>query len=204
MCYFIDNSKIKFSETSIDEEMQNSLSSNIIALEYPIIPIITDESDEMILAKWRFNPDLPEDSKTRTIGLNIRAEEAHEKRMFKDYTNQHCIIPVNGFYEWKHYSSKIKIKHYLSMEDNLTFYLAGLWRTNANGKISFGVLTTNSNELMSDIHNSKLRMPVCLTEIQANQFLQKDELKQFIYPNLNPKLFATILEPEKIPNTLFY
>lgn len=204
MCYFIDNQNIRITRgKEIDEGIKQSLSTYIIAPEFPQIPIITNESDELVLAKWRFNPALPEDYKTRTIGLNIRAEEAQEKKMFKDYTENHCIVPVNGFYEWKHINSKIKIKHYLTMKGNETFYLAGLWRNYADSKYSFGVLTTHSNELMTDIHNSKMRMPICLNLNQAEKFLKHKDLQDYIFPNINPDLLALNLEPEKIINTLF-
>lgn len=206
MCYFIDNSRIKVG-VDRDEEIKKNISSYVIAPDYPIVPIITDESNEVILAKWRFNPAIPETSKYRTVGLNIKSEDVKETKLFKDFTDQHCIIPVNGFYEWKHFNnSKIKVKHYITMEDQETFFLAGLWRFYDKGKISFGILTTASNDLMTDIHNNKKRMPICMNEKQANLFLKVNELDNVIYPNLNPELIAECLEPEKIPdnnNTLF-
>lgn len=204
MCYFIDNKTITTPNgAEKDPEVSKTLSSYIVAPTYPMVPIITDQSDDLIIAKWRFNPALPEDYKTRSIGLNIRSEEAKEKPMFKAYTENHCIVPVNGFYEWKHFGTKIKIKHYLTMDEYPTFYLAGLWRNYEDGKFSFAVLTTNSNDLMTDIHNSKMRMPICLNSKQAGKFLQKNDLQDYIYPNINPQLSAINLEPEKTPNTLF-
>lgn len=204
MCYFIDNKNI---QTVFDDEqdpvINKYLSDYIMGPSYPIVPIITDRSDSLIPAKWRFDPNLPEDYKIRQIGLNIRAEEVTEKKMFKNYVDNHCIIPINGFYEWKHYSKKIAAKHYMSMPEYQTFYLAGLWRYYDNNKVSFGILTTNSNELMSEIHNTKLRMPISLTPKQAKLFLESSTLQEFFFPSLDPQLSALNLEPEKIPNTLF-
>jgi len=198
MCYFIDNSKFGIGDDR-DEEIKRNIKAYISGLDHPNVPIITDESSEVILAKWRFNPNIPESSKTITIGLNIQSEEATKTPMFKDFTDQHCIVPVNGFYEWKHYnSSKIRVKHYITMQNEETFYLAALWRFYNDKKVSFGVLTTPSNELMTDIHNNKKRMPICLNKKQADLFLKTDKLDSIIFPNLDPQLSALNLEPEKL------
>lgn len=198
MCYFIDNSKFGIGDER-DEEIKRNIKAYISGLDHPNVPIITDESSEVILAKWRFNPNIPETSKNITIGLNIQSEEATKTPMFKDYIDQHCIVPVNGFYEWKHYnSSKIRVKHYITMLNEETFYLAGLWRFYNDKKVSFGILTTPSNELMTDIHNNKKRMPICLNKKQADLFLKSDELENMIFPNLDPQLLALNLEPEKL------
>ena len=81
------------------------------------------------------------------------------------------------------------------------FYLAGLWRFYDGDNVSFGILTTDTNELMAKIHNSKMRMPICLTEKQAEKFLKDDSLETFEFPYLDPKLEAVNLEPEKSKNT---
>jgi len=162
MCYFIDNSKIKLGINN-DEEIKKNISSYVVGTTYPTVPIITDESHDLIISKWRFNPVISEIGKYRTVGLNIRSEDANETKLFKDCTDQHCIVPVNGFYEWKHFNNHaIKVKHYITMPNEETFFLAGLWRFYDKGKSSFGILTTASNDLMTDIHNNKKRMPICL------------------------------------------
>lgn len=203
MCYFFDNSKFGIGDNR-DEEIKKNISSYVNGLTHPNVPIITNGTSEVIIAKWRFNPDITQSNKTITIGLNIKSEDATETNMFKDYTDQHCIVPVNGFYEWKHFNnSKIKVKHYITMLNEETFYLAGLWRFYNDKKVSFGILTTSSNELMTDIHNNKKRMPICLNKKQADLFLKKNDLDSVIYPNINPELTALNIEPQKLPTSLF-
>lgn len=198
MCYFIDNSKIKIGDES-HEEIKRNISGYVSGLAHPHVPIITDEHSELLLAKWRFNPNIAENNKTITIGLNIKSEEATKTPMFKEYIDQHCIVPINGFYEWKHYnSSKIRVKHYITMKNEETFFLAGLWRFYNDKKVSFGILTTPSNELMTDIHNNKKRMPISLNKKQADLFLKKGKLDNIVFPNLDPQLEAINLEPEKL------
>jgi putative SOS response-associated peptidase YedK len=205
MCYFLDNSKIKVNGKKRDLEIKNSLSSYTVGLQYPMVPIITNDSlTELVLARWRFRSNIPETSHFRTVGLNIRAETADKVDMFKDCTENHCIVPVNGFYEWKHFNnSKIKVKHFITMPEQETFFLAGLWRFYDNKKISFGILTTASNDLMTDIHNNQKRMPICFNQKQADRFLQSNTIEEFIFPNLNPHLEAKNIEPEKIGPNLF-
>lgn len=203
MCYFFDNSKFGIGDNR-DEEIKKNISSYVNGLTHPNVPIIINDTSEVIIAKWRFNPDITKSNKTITIGLNIKSEDATETNMFKDYTDQHCIVPVNGFYEWKHFNnSKIKVKHYITMLNEETFYLAGLWRFYNDKKVSFGILTTSSNELMTDIHNNKKRMPICLNKKQADLFLKKNDLDSVIYPNVNPELTALNIEPQKLPTSLF-
>jgi putative SOS response-associated peptidase YedK len=203
MCYFIDNKNIIIVE---NEDLNDEyLSSNIIGTEYPIVPIITNNYiNKIVLGKWRFNPNLPDDSKKRTIGLNINSEKAFATPMFKEYTHQHCIIPVNAFYEWKHFENHtIRIKHRITMVNEKTFYLAGFWRFYSDNKISFGILTTLANALMTEIHNSKLRMPISLSKIEAYKFLSSETLFDFQFPQYDPNLIAENLEAFKLPNTLF-
>lgn len=207
MCYFFDNSNINPYSGAIREK--ELLKSVVSGFNYPQVPIITDEMPNVLItAKWRFNPALPDDSKTAAIGLNIRAEKSEKTAMFKDYTENHCIIPINGFYDWMHEKDPItkktlKIKHRVTMKGEQTFYLAGLYRFYDKSEVSFGILTCEANELMAKIHNSKKRMPICLNEIQAKGFLKKENLKDFIFPELDPILQAENLEPEKTPQTLF-
>src|SRR5690606_39487985 len=43
-----------------------------------------------------------------------------------------------------------------------------------NREIGFGLVTTSANELMSVIHNSKLRMPICLDDKMADRFRSEE------------------------------
>lgn len=59
---------------------------------------------------------------------------------------------------------------------------------------------------MSVVHNSKLRISVCLDAIAVDRFLNDREIYEFEFPNFDPDLIAVNLEPEKMPNnnvTLF-
>ena len=88
-------------------------------------------------------------------------------------------------------------------KDETQFYIAGFFDVWDNKEIGFGLVTTGSNELMSIIHNSKLRMPVCLNSTMADRFLNDEPIEEFTFPNYDPQLVAVNLEPDKLPQTLF-
>ena len=47
---------------------------------------------------------------------------------------------------------------------------------------SYSIVTTQANELMSTIHNTKQRMPVILKQEDENNWLKETDYKQFAYP----------------------
>jgi len=93
---------------------------------------------------------------------NARAETITEKKTFsKHFREDRCLIPADGFFEWKDLGGK-KQPYYISMKDDSTFAFAGIWdRRNIDKQNveSCSVITTEPNDLMKKIHD---RMPVIL------------------------------------------
>lgn len=82
---------------------------------------------------------------------------------------QRCILPALGFYEWQlQADGKSKQPFYITLNDQDVFGFAGLWdsSTGADGVVirSCTILTMPANELMTEIHNVKHRMPAILTK----------------------------------------
>jgi putative SOS response-associated peptidase YedK len=108
--------------------------------------------------------------------LNARIESCHEKASFKALieTNR-CLVPSSGFFEW-HTKAKIKTPHFIKMKNQSVFSIAGLydtWLDPTSGAIeqTFTILTTAANVLMSQIHNSKQRMPLILMQHEEVDWL---------------------------------
>jgi putative SOS response-associated peptidase YedK len=141
----------------------------VSGFNYPKLPII--KNDGIDLYHWGFIPDwIHETDKAlqhRSNTLNAVSETIFKKASFKEaILNQRCIIPVNGFFEWKTLGSK-KIPYYISPTDTEFFSIGGiynLWQNKqANLQIgTFSILTTQANPLMADIHNTKKRMPLII------------------------------------------
>ncbi len=75
------------------------------------------------------------------------------------------------------FTKKSKQKYLLTLPGEEAFAFAGLWNTWTNkstGEVlnTYTIITTAANELMSEIHNTKKRMPVIL-----NPEMEKDWLK---------------------------
>jgi len=147
------------------------------------------------MLKWGLIPSWINNSESageiRYKTFNARSESIDSKPSFSgSFKTKRCIIPVRGFYEWQHTPSG-KIPWYIYRKDNDIMSLAGLWSDwtdSRSGEIinSFSVITTDANEMMAGIHNSKKRMPVVLEKSMEKEWLDlsaaKDDLKSLLKP----------------------
>jgi len=106
--------------------------------------------------------------------LNARIETLEERSSFKHLWNrQHCLVPSNGFFDWQH-QGKNRIPYFIQCKEQQLFSLAGLYDTWMNPftqkwEQTFTIVTCEANELMSEIHNVKKRMPLILSpELEAD------------------------------------
>lgn len=129
-----------------------------------IISIIHDgEVNRMGLLRWGLIPQWAKDAKIANQTMNARAETIAEKPAYRvPFQRKRCLIPADGFYEWKR-SAGNKQPMRIIMKNRELFAMAGLydtWLDPQGNKISTcTIITTQPNELMQDIHN---RMPVIL------------------------------------------
>lgn len=142
------------------------------AFGLPEIPAISmKKPTELKLFKWGLIPSwtrtLTDANEIRYKTFNARAEGVRTKPSFsKSFKSGRCIIPVKGFFEWQHVG-KIKVPWYIYHADEEILALAGLseqWMAPETREIfdTLTIITTEANELLADIHNSKKRMPVIL------------------------------------------
>ena len=168
--------------------------------DYKASPVVTARNaGEMQMFHWGLVPYYMKDEnlamKIRSSTLNCISEEMFEKPSFKDAAknSQRCLIPCTGFMEWKWMDEKgkMKIPHYIALKDQPLFSIAGLysrWKDRAKDAYyySYTVLTTQANELMNEIHNSKKRMPVIIPREYEkdwlNQNLTKEDVLAFCQP----------------------
>lgn len=128
------------------------------------LPVITDENPSKIdFYKWGLIPSRAKDSSVGTKMINARAESITEKPAFKKLMEkQRCIVPADGFYEWKQ-TPHGKQPFRITLRNEELFSFAGLWDKwkDPSGLLiyTFTIITTEPNELMKSIHS---RMPVIL------------------------------------------
>ncbi len=137
-------------------------------------PVITNEEpDKIRLFRWGLIPFWAKDVKIGYKMINARSETLLEKASFKKAAeSRRCIIPMDGFYEWKR-EGKTKTPYRISTTNVEIFGVAGLWEKWHNKETSeivysFTVITQGPNELMKDIHD---RMPAILLPEQEKLWL---------------------------------
>lgn len=187
MCYRvqINADKIKlpkrFNATFEPPEIEFQ-TGEINGFSHPQLPIITDNQPNLIQAmEWGLIPTWANDKSFQKNTLNCKIETAATKPSFRNSVNQRCLIIVSGFYEWKHITENRKIvkqKYFLSSPNQEFFSLAGLY-SSWNGINTFTILTTEANELMAEIHNTKKRMPVVLKQEEELLWLGHEVLDAY-------------------------
>ncbi len=187
MCYRvqINADKIKlqkrFNATFQDSELE-FVGGEINGFSHPNLPVIIDRNSTIIQPmEWGLLPSWAADKSFQKNTLNCKIETAAEKPTFRNSLNQRCLILVSGFYEWKHVTEGKKIvkqKFLLTSPNQDFFTLAGLYN-NWNGTNTFTILTTEANELMAEIHNTKKRMPVVLKQQEEALWLKHENLDNY-------------------------
>jgi putative SOS response-associated peptidase YedK len=116
--------------------------------------------------RWGLIPHWCSDPKGGRKPINAKCETVHDLPTFRDaYRTRRCIVPVDGFFEWKAIKGqKAKQPYAIAMKDGAPFGLAGIWenwKDPASGEWvrTFAIITTEANELVADIHD---RMPAIL------------------------------------------
>jgi len=166
------------------------------AFSLPEIPAICSGNPGTArLLKWGLIPPWVKSSEDadaiRMKTFNARSESIETKPSFSSsFKSRRCLIPVKGFFEWQHVGEE-KIPWYIYSKDIEIFTLAGLyseWLNSQSGEVisTFTIITTDANELLAEIHNSKKRMPAILTG---------DEERRWIDLSITPPEAAVMLKP---------
>ena len=117
-------------------------------------------------------------SRKKYTTLNIKAEGILTNKVAQAVVHTHrCLVLASHFFEWQEIQ-KEKYPHCISITNQPLFYIAGVWNTwtdFGSGETinSFGIITTEANELMSKVHNVKKRMPTILTNEMANSWVNE-------------------------------
>jgi len=186
MCFSVNVNLIK-------EELENRYGATFLdpdkyrpsyyyhAFGLPELPAIcSGRSDKIQLIKWGLIPSWVKSTEKaneiRYKTFNARSESIDSKPSFSgSFRSRRCLILVKGFFEWQHVGTK-KIPWYIYRADNDIISLAGLWDEwveSRKGELinTFSIVTTEANDLMAMIHNSKKRMPVILNKTEEYQWL---------------------------------
>lgn len=130
------------------------------------VPIILQTAGGRILARvrWGLVPSWMRTFPKDRPQINARSETISEKPMFRSaYQSRRCLVPTNGFYEWRR--GKIKDNHpfLIHAPDMAVFAMAGIWETwvapDGTKIHSMAIVTKEAEASIDAIHH---RMPVVL------------------------------------------
>ena len=161
----------------------------------PMLPLIpNDTPNNLHMAKWGLIPSWVKDEETaKEISiktLNARSETAFKLPSFRNaMRKQRALLPVNGFVEWRH-DAGVKQPYFVHHAAGELLTLGALWEEwthRETGELlrTFSILTTQSNKLMSYIHNTKNRMPVVI----------KDDDRYAWLSNNDPATLEALMQP---------
>lgn len=131
------------------------------------VPVIRQHPKEPIRQlssmKWGLIPNWARDVSIASSTINAKCETAAMKPAFRDpFKFRRCLIPADGFYEWKR-TANTKQPYCFEVNDGELFAFAGLWDgwkdANGNWVKTCSILTTTPNAVTSAVHD---RMPVIL------------------------------------------
>lgn len=122
---------------------------------------------------WGFVPSWSREEKPPPI-INARAETIATKPSFREaFRHRRCLVPADGFYEWKRRDRK-RLPFLFTLTGDAPFALAAIWETWTHGdtrRDGFCLLTTGPNSLMEPVHD---RMPILLDEEGARRWLEAE------------------------------
>jgi putative SOS response-associated peptidase YedK len=132
-----------------------------------MIPAVIRRDGRNVLRefKWGLVPFWADDPSIGNRMINARSETVGSKPSFRAaFKKRRCLIPADGFYEWKGKKAP-KQPMYITTPEDEPFGFAGLWEVWDNkGKAeeplyTCTILTTDASDAIRDIHH---RMPVIL------------------------------------------
>jgi putative SOS response-associated peptidase YedK len=150
--------------------------------------VLADSPDTLSAARWGLLPFWAKDAKSAFSMINAKAETVDTLRSYKGpFEKRRCLVPADGFYEWKPISPKAKQPFRFTLKSGDIFYFAGLWENSkdkdGNPMRTFTIITGPPNELVQPVHN---RMPVILPVESHAAWLAKETplpaLKEMLKP----------------------
>lgn len=167
-------------------EVSEAIKPNYNAAPTQNMPVIT--TDGLQIMRWGLIPSWAKDEKIAYKMINARAETVFEKPMWKGIIKRNrCLIPANGFYEWKKQGGS-KQPYFIHLPNEELFAFAGIWETWKHEGAewnTYTILTTTPNNEMESIHD---RMPVILDKNEEEDWLFSEERD----------IYGTFLDP--LPN----
>jgi putative SOS response-associated peptidase YedK len=162
---------------------------NIAPTQDVLVAVQIGDKPELQVMQWGLIPSWAKDAAIASQLINARAETISEKPAFrKAFERRRCVVPADGFYEWRMNSDGSKTPVYIRLKSHRGFGFASLWETWRDGAgepvHTCTIITTPANAMLTRIHN---RMPAILSPEAVRQWLNPaaqpaDELRAQLKP----------------------
>jgi putative SOS response-associated peptidase YedK len=151
--------------------------------EVPIVAETKEHRRVLDRVRWGLVPSWAKDTKIGDRLINARSDGVATKPAYRRaFEKRRCLIPADGFYEWRVLPGPAKRKqkqpYFIARVDREPMAFAGLyevWRDrsdpDAEWMRSCVIVTTDANEKLAPIHD---RMPVVLPERAWKEWLDVD------------------------------
>lgn len=214
-------------DAALTEERALEPSWNVAPTDDIPVVLVSDDRRRLAVHHWGLVPGWADSPKVGGRMINARAETLATKGAFKHaFARRRCLIPADGFYEWRHRGSGPKQPFFIHRGDGRPLAFAGLWerwlpRGEPGEQLrSATIVTTTPNDLMATLHD---RMPVVLDPQTWDEWLDPanddvDDLAALLVPCPDDVLTmhavtadvgnvrnqgAQLIEPIEAPETLF-
>ena len=119
----------------------------------------------LVSMRWGFLPHWYKSPTDGPLLINARAETIAEKPAFRSACRERrCLIPADGFYEWKKDAEGNRLPWYIRPSEGEIMAFAAIWQSWDKGDAPMdtcAVVTTGANESIGQIHH---RMPVVVEQ----------------------------------------
>lgn len=140
---------------------------NVAPTDQVLAVVTSREVRRVGTLSWGLVPNWATTAATGKRMINLRSESIAERPGFRrTLQEQRCIVPADGFYEWRKVAAGPKQPHLVRARDGSPLAMAGLWDVwtdredpAAERLRTCTVLTTAPNDLVATLHD---RMPVIL------------------------------------------
>ena len=128
------------------------------------VPIVRRRDDggggrELALVRWGLVPAWAKEPAIGNKMINARAEGIAAKPAFRAaFRQRRCLVPADGFYEWRKLAGGRKQPMLIRRRDRAPFAFAGLWEVwrGPDGPLeTCTIVTTAANALLAPIHPTK-------------------------------------------------
>lgn len=177
---FYDHQELseRLTNVSLDTDFLERFRPTWNAAPSQTLPVIVEDEGKVevrgmawgLIPKWTKPGERP-----KMAPINARSETIAEKPMFRSLVkHRRCLVPANGFYEWKRAPGG-KQPYFIEPVKGQLMLFAGLFdeakQADGSPLESFSIITTEANDAMSELHD---RMPVILDDDDFEAWLDRD------------------------------